>query len=471
MSHLLTGHVMKTHNSTLANLCRGVGERVLYTDANLTPPVKPVSGIFVKRLASYRDQLVKLIGRQSPVTHDQFVSYYRGPRKLLYQRAVDGLALRSLRPADAKLKTFVKAEKINLSLKPDPVPRVIQPRSPRFNVELGKYLRPVEENIYECIDKLFNAPTIMSKYNSYEQAKVLRSHWDSFKDPVCIGLDASRFDQHVSAQALKFEHTIYDAVFKSKELRSLLQQQLYNRGVAVASDGLFHYTKYGSRMSGDMNTSLGNKILMCLMAKSYVDSLPVRVGFVNNGDDCLIFTERRNTRVLGKLKDYFLQFGFKIVCEDPVYEFEQVEFCQTKPIQSNGIWRMVRNVKNCLSKDLTCVNLGHRVDEYRAWLYDVGTCGLTAAADVPIMGSFYRMLQRTGVEGNVSVHDDYSWYYRLVNQRCLHHTPDDYGRYSFWLSTGIIPDIQVQLENNLNDVIWGGDKRQLIECSKYLFNG
>lgn len=473
MSHILTGHQMKTHNSSLANLCRGVGERVLYTDSKCTVPTKPKIGIFESRLASYRDQLCRSIGWQSPVSRNEFLGFYKGPRLATYQRAVASLAYKPVGPRDAELKTFVKAEKLNFSLKPDPAPRVIQPRSPRFNVEIGKYLRPLERKMYHAIDGLFGAPTIMSEYNAFDTARIIKAKWDKFIDPVCIGMDASRFDQHVSQQALKFEHSIYNKIFKSSELAGLLNMQLVNVGFATACDGGFRYIKKGSRMSGDMNTSLGNKIIMCLMAHSYLSTLSFEVSFVNNGDDCLLITERKHAHKFGTLDKYFKDFGFKIVCEPPVYELEQVEFCQSKPVCSNGVWRMVRNVKTCLSKDLTCVNLGHNEEEYRAWLHDVGTCGSAIANDIPILSEFYSMLRRMGREANYSHKFDngYRWYYNASKNAHvpLVNTPDDHGRFSFWLSTGISPDLQISLEDILRTATWGASKRQLTSVIHSLF--
>lgn len=471
---MLAAHKMKTHSNTLNNLIRGVGERVLYTNSKLDLPISPKSGIFESRLASYRDRLSKMIGYQSCVTHDQFVGFYKGPRKSVYERAVAGLSVRGVRPKDANLKTFVKAEKNNLSLKEDPVPRVIQPRNPRYNVEIGKYLRPLEKKVYCAINELFGSPTIMSEFNAYRQAEVIKEKWDKFHQPVCIGLDASRFDQHVSAQALRFEHTLYNKVFKSGELAELLKWQINNRGLAVASDGLFLYKKKGGRMSGDMNTSLGNKFLMCLMGKSYIDTLPFACEFVNNGDDCLIITSKKNLSKLSGLSSYFKDFGFNIVQEKPVFEFEQIEFCQSKPVCSNNVWRMTRNVATCLSKDVTCVTLGHDVRQYRGWLRDVGKCGESIANDVPVLGSFYRMMKRLGSDAKYSTnaHKEYSWYHRMsLNSTCKADTPDDFGRYSYWLSTGILPDMQLELEKYFDQAVWGESERQLIIDFSILING
>jgi hypothetical protein len=280
-------------------------------------------------------------------------------------------------------------------------------------------------------------------------------------------LDASRFDQHVSEQALKFEHSLYNAVYKSKELAKLLSWQLNNVGVAQASDGWFRYRKKGSRMSGDMNTSMGNKLLMCLMAKAYIDTLPFEVEFVNNGDDCLMIFESKHLKKTVGLQEYFKDFGFKIVRELPVYEFEQIEFCQTKPLLTTSGWRMVRNVKTCMSKDVTCVNLGHNLKQYRVWLSKIGECGSTAAAGVPVLQSFYNMLSRFGTAGKLdngaNFEGEYTWQMKMIKGLGgLSTNIDDTARYSFWMQTGISPDHQCEMEQYFNSSVWGGDKRQLI---------
>jgi hypothetical protein len=467
MSRFLRGHNMQTHNNSLANLRRGVGERVLYTDKNLTLPTQPVNNVFTARCGVDLATIARGIGRQSPVSHNQFVEYYKGPRKLFYQRAVDRLAIKAVCPRDAHLKTFIKAEKLNFTIKNDPAPRVIQPRSGEFNVEVGCYLRPIEHKVYDEIDKLFSSPTIFSKYNSKRQAELIRDKWDSFAKPACVGIDASRFDQHCSVQALEFEHDLYNSIYGSRKLKRLLKYQLNNHGIARGNDGWFRYFKRGSRMSGDMNTSMGNKLLMCLMAHAYIKTKTFKIEFVNNGDDCLLILERKNLRHLADLEVYFKAFGFKMVRETPVYEFEQIEFCQTKPVMTSNGWIMVRNVMTCLSKDVTCVNLGHDVELYRVWLKKIASCGVTLNKGVPILQEFYKMLDRFGVEGNLhsgaKFECEYNWHNKMVKGlKTFNYEVTEQARYSFWLQTDISPDQQCAVEEYFAQSVWGGDKRQLI---------
>jgi hypothetical protein len=73
-----------------------------------------------------------------------------------------------------------------------------------------------------------------------------------------VGLDASRFDQHVSHAALKWEHSVYNSWFKDKEFARAISMQLINEGTGYTDEGKIKVEVEGCRMSGDMNTSAGN---------------------------------------------------------------------------------------------------------------------------------------------------------------------------------------------------------------------
>ena len=112
--------------------------------------------------------------------------------------AVESLKVSPIEEKDSYLNAFVKCEKINRTAKLDPAPRIIQPRKPRFNVCLGRYIKPIEHAIYRAIDKVFGSPTVVKGMNATERGLLLARKWARFSDPVAIGIDAKRFDQHVS---------------------------------------------------------------------------------------------------------------------------------------------------------------------------------------------------------------------------------------------------------------------------------
>ena len=73
---------------------------------------------------------------------------YVGRKRGIYERAYTSLMVRAIGVRDAWVNTFVKAEKVNFDKKTDPAPRVIQPRSPRYNLEVGRYLKLYEKELF-----------------------------------------------------------------------------------------------------------------------------------------------------------------------------------------------------------------------------------------------------------------------------------------------------------------------------------
>ena len=241
---------------------------------------------------------------------------------------------------------FVKCERFDPYAKTNPDPRAIQYRSYEFGAALGRFLWPLEHYIYAMRGYGKTLPTtrIIGKgLSSTGRAELLRCKYTSFDDPVVFSLDASRFDLHVSEDLLKIEHSIYKHMCNDPELSRLLRMQLRNVG---RGPFLEKYGLVGGRMSGDMNTALGNCILMVIMCVAYMSSrLPgVRYELMDDGDDCLLILEREHElHVMNTIKSAFLEFGMELKVEGVFYEFESIEWCQCKPIFACGEWKMVRD--------------------------------------------------------------------------------------------------------------------------------
>jgi hypothetical protein len=356
-------------------------------------------------------------------------------------------------------KAFVKAEKINFSSKPDPAPRVIQPRDPRYNVEVGVYLRPLEHDVYRAVASVFGGPTVMKGYSAEGVASELRSMWDGFAQPVALGLDASRFDQHVRPEMLAWEHSVYVSCFQRDcraRLAWLLRGQIHNRGYLQASDGRIKYKVHGSRMSGDMNTALGNCLIMCALVWTLAKERGVRVRLANNGDDCVVVLEKRDYSTFRReLEAWFHDFGFKMKVEEPAYVFEHIEFCQSRPVFDGRGWIMVRNPHTSLSKDACCV-----VKDYgwgpaaRLWLGAVGECGLAMTGGIPVLQEYYSAFLRhaEGRRRDLTVVSETGM--AMLSRGCTRRYTDisDDARVSFWLAFGVSPTQQRAYEDLLAGV-------------------
>lgn len=432
------------HNNSLNNLIRGVNERVFYTDHKRSTPIKPLSTAFdeidISELKAFRI---------TPWHMEQVVYTYSGSQKTRYQNALESLKTQPLTRADARVKTFVKAEKINFTSKPDPAPRVIQPRDPRFNLCFAKYTKPLEPMLYKQLGKLYKYPCIAKGFNAVETGEIIAKKWAMFESPVCVGLDASRFDQHVSVEALRFTHKVYKRFVKGHEVNKLLSWMYTNHALGSAKDGFVKYEVTGCRMSGDMDTALGNCTLMVLMTRHLCNSLGIEHELMNNGDDCIIILDKSKLALLQRnVVPYYEKLGFKMKVEDPVFHLERVDFCQTRPVFDGRKWRMVRHITSIAKDCCTVINW----EQLAPWWSAIGTCGLAVAGGIPIHNSFLKWLKRSGGdEGGVRCHalwknEGLSWY-RMGLDLSHEDTVTDEARLSFQAAFGISPEMQVSLEN------------------------
>jgi len=451
--------VFLTHNNGITALTRAVLERVFFVkrDGVFVEPLRPQScEHFFTALAGFTTAIKRHLPSTVPISERQFVDTYRGRKRVVYEGALESLDRKPLTLKDGNVKVFVKFEKFNSTSKPDAVPRVVSPRSPRFNVAFGRFIRPIEERIFDAIGDVYGSRTVMKGLNAIDSGRLMFTKWDSFKDPVAVGLDAERFDQHVSRAALQYEHMIYNSCFWRRqdkvELQGLCSQQLDNRCSGNTLDGWLKYRTNGVRMSGDMNTSLGNCVLMCAMIHSYAVHRGVDVHLANNGDDCVVFMERAQLGCfMDGLDSWFRQMGFSMICEEPVFDFEKVQFCQTQPVYcgpTRGDYIMVRDPRIAIPKDSVALLPLRNPKEVSGWIHAVGTGGIALTGGMPVWQNFYSMYVRSAIGPRANLDSGWGWGVRSLSHSLLrtYAPPSPQTRYSFWLAFGISPEEQSCIE-------------------------
>jgi len=436
-------------------------ERVFYhrTEEGFARPTVPSREVVFDTLRGVLDALSRSCVLNAPVSILSYAGiYYRGLKRQLYEKASQVVYRRGFQRRDAMLKSFVKVEKIEIKPK-RLVPRLIQPRSPEFNVLVGRFIKHLEHPTYLQLGKLWGGPTVMKGLNCFQQARAMRSAWESFDHPVAIMLDAVRFDQHVSKPMLEWEHTVYLMSYRGRwrvQLQELLRHQLVNRGRIRTERGTIKYTVEGCRMSGDMNTALGNCLVMCACCKAMVDSLGVRARLFNNGDDCCLLVEKRDLeRVSAAVKPFFLKLGFIIDVEGITGTFERISFCQTQPVYDGHSWRMVRDPRKVLSKDTTLLRKWSSKEWYAYWTA-LGKCGLALTWGLPVFQEFYSAMVRfgdgraisTALSAHVSGALSQSGMYQLAHGLESRVRPvTDAARTSFMIAFGITPAVQLEFED------------------------
>jgi len=295
--------------------------------------------------------------------------------------------------------------------------------------------------------------------NASLQATNLKMKWDSFNTPCAIGMDANRFDQHVSTPLLEWEHSVYvDCVplRYRRKMQRILKWQLKNRVYGSARDGTLKYTVEGTRMSGDANTSLGNCLLMCAIIFNIASHLGIRISLANNGDDCVLIIEKQHEKMLRDcLKPIMKNFGFLVTIEPSVYIFEKIVFCQCQPVFDGIDYTMVRDPLKSMSKDLITVIPLPNQTQRQAWMRSVGMGGMSLTGGLPVLQEFYScMIRSAGCHTKALKHKGlFQWglYWLTLGMRRTYKPVTTCARVSFELAFDISVECQMLLEQQFKN--------------------
>lgn len=435
-----------THNNTVSSSWGALMERLYYVkaeDGSFVEPPKPrrsPSSI----LGAFRQQLVSRITPPPVVPLAEVPLWFSGSRRKRMARAVENIGKYGVRQRDHEVVAFPKAEKWWKKS----VCRLIQGPTAEYVVMVARFLKPLEHLVFEAIDDLWRGPTVMKGYDLEKRGQVIHKKWAQFLKPRGIGMDASRFDQHVSVPMLKWEHSVYNSIFKDACLAELLLDQISYRGTIRCPDGVIKYKSMGKRRSGDLNTSLGNILIMCAMAYELVKSVGLVPGkdvvLVNDGDDCVFMCEDYNVDALrAAIPGFYKDLGFTMVVEDTVDVLEHVEFCQARPVEVHGSYVMVRNPAKALQHDVQMVKPANF--NAQEWCVAVGLCGLHVSSGVPVLQEFYKAMTMGRTESKVMSHVDFrreAVAYSSGGHTRKERSITDATRVSFWRAWGLDPTTQ-----------------------------
>lgn len=206
--------------------------------------------------------------------------------------------------------------------------RAIQFRDPRMNAALARHLSPVEHAVVNAIgDNPSGVPFMAKGRDLFDRANMLLRMAYGYRRPIFVLADHSRFDAHVSVAHLEEEHRFYlRARGYSKELKEILSWQLRNFG---RTEGGILYKTVGKRMSGDLNTGLGNSVINYGLLRSWVNSGRVKADILLDGDDSIIVMEEDDYTLLPEMAAYMKELGF-VTEYDTTTDVQQAEFCQSR---------------------------------------------------------------------------------------------------------------------------------------------
>lgn len=330
--------------------------------------------------------------------------------------------------------------------KPEKAPRAIQYRNPVFALEQARYTKPLEKWFYHLKDEF--GTDIVGKADPFTIAQTLHAKKQHFKDPVYLLLDASKFDSCVDVLWLKLCAEFYRHMFRRPEWRRikwLWDRTLINQGKSKSG---ITYRTWGTRMSGDMDTGLGNSLIMATMLKSFLLKRNVHKHSIYvNGDDSVVIIERNQ---LCQVRDmqYFKSRGFNMKFE-VAYDFESLEFCQARPVETDYGWSMARNPRRILSKTTWSVNnYGRR--HMRDFVHTLGLCERAASWGMPIASALATAMLTATPGGKIKYLSPWLW--------------EHYSNMQRWWKRGV-PTISLDCRNSFARA-WGIEVHEQLEIEK-----
>lgn len=323
---------VQTHHGCIHNETRALHNRHL----------KAVPNTLTRRgLRAVRRQLVRIsqrVGPVHPIGLDAVLAHVPSRKKRLYRSAAMSLLVREVDGRDAEVKMFVKQDRYDAQEIVDKEPRAIQYRSPRYNLCLQQFLHPFERAYYNTTTAERGGP--VKGKNSWERASLYNDALINFVDPIVLSLDFKKFDAHLQPEMLHEEHKAYLRSMPYDELRLLLNMQHKNK---CRTQGGLRYYVDGTRMSGDVNTGLGNTMLAQAFVEAWAVHHGIKIVCFVDGDDVIIIMERGRVPSF----EFFLELGMEATVE--VLEVPHLTHCQSKIIRVGKRARMVRNPLRAIS--------------------------------------------------------------------------------------------------------------------------
>lgn len=374
-------HANCIHNEIAALRLRSMAETPMGLDC-------PLSGEVVSVFRRLR-----ALARRYDQGHWSYLETAHTYTGLLQRRYVE--AERSLREdgpldsRDARLRAFLKAEKLGAAS--DAKPRMIFPRSPRFNLVLASRLKPFEHWLWGFLTakRLFggsNTRVVAKGLGPKRRANLIRRKLGGFVDGVCFEVDGKAFEAHVSASQVSEEHGVYRAAFPGD---SVLAGALCRQVFAGRTASGVKFARPGGRASGDFNTGMGNSLIMLAVVTSVLKSLVNHYDVLVDGDNALVFLERRSLdRVLHNFARRVLDWsGHEMVLERPVSVVEEIRFGRSAPVWLGPElgWTMVREPWSVLSGAYASHRWLREPRFGRRWVSGVARCELSLAVGVPVL--------------------------------------------------------------------------------------
>lgn len=358
----------------------------------------------------------KFVTHPTKMTPQEYIDTM-GTKKPLYQNAYDTyLGDKRIRYS---IKPFTKLEKMPTSkYKP---PRMIQARHPIFNIHYGVFIKPLEIKLCKYNKRSCRH---FGKGNYDEIAAKIKYFKNKYR--YYTEADHKEFDAHVTPQMLRLTHIFYESCYgHDPKLRALSKRTITNTCITRDGD---KYRVYGTRMSGDVDTSLGNSLINYAIIKEVLDRLGIRGDAIVNGDDSIIFSDQP---IPNEATELFKRFNMETKMKPSQENICKVEFCRTKyVVKSNGVPTMMMDPQR-IYEIFGMTHSNKAFSNYTEYLYEVAFCNSIINSNTP-MGKAWQLTLNNRFRSKIE-RQDYSLKYvednikrSLLSQRNLEPSLDEF---------------------------------------------
>jgi hypothetical protein len=325
--------------------------------------------------------------RRVKLTREECIAQASECRRNRMRNAYHNIDINGWSDRYARGKSFVKFEEFECTEDLDQKAcRMIQHRSDEYCYILARYMKVIEKStLYKrrCNQRIF-----MKGLTPRQKAKTLRNAAESFRNPVFICLDHSRYDAHLVEQIKARVREYYKEFFPGDDKFShLLHMQKNNR---VTSSNGVKYKVTGTLLSGDYNTSLeGNLVNYAALKVVFQD---VNAEYLVDGDDSVVVCD---ATCLTSVHFDLLKEMCLTTKVDIHYSIYDADFCQCQYIETVEGPLFVRNPFRVMSRTCYTEKTYDNRTTYSRLLKAVGMCEFTCNRGVPVLQSYADMLVRS----------------------------------------------------------------------------
>lgn len=314
-----------------------------------------------------------------PLTQEEVVASSPQHKRGMIERAFLNVNKNGWLDKYADISSFVKWEKKKdspLKRPEDSAPRLIQHRRPEFCYTLAQYIKPLEKRILYTHK---NPRIVFTKGMTAVQIAAALIEGMKYDWAMFINGDDSLV--WYKGKWYEFDHATFDALLRWLMLNhfrsfivahyigdSWLVHLLMLMIVKGKTRGGIRYRTLDSLCSGDFYTSFCGNIM----------NLGFLLNLVSSGMDLTL---------LGQ-SGFITKYAVKTV-------FEEVEFCQCRPVLVNGRYQMVRLPNRVMSHSVyTCKS--YQTHVWPKLVTAVGMCELSQNIGVPVLQAWSELLIRSG---------------------------------------------------------------------------